>query len=56
MIYKKIKGGFFRSRGHLKLYLTENKLFENVTKQNIYGPLQKEKTGKNRKIKDKKYQ
>ncbi len=32
MIYKKIKGGFFRSRGHLKLYLTENKLFENVTK------------------------
>lgn len=32
MIYKKIKGGFFRSRGHVKLYLTENRLFENVKK------------------------
>lgn len=32
MMYKKIKGGFFRSRGHVKLYLTENRLFENVNR------------------------
>ncbi len=31
-IYKKIKGGFFRSKNHVKLYLTENKLFENGKK------------------------
>jgi large subunit ribosomal protein L19e len=31
-IYKKIKGNFFRSRNHIKLYLNENKLFENVKK------------------------
>jgi len=31
-MYKKIKGNFFRSRNHIKLYLTENKLFENVKK------------------------
>ncbi len=29
-IYSKIKGGFFRSKNHIKTYLTENKLFENV--------------------------
>ena len=29
-IYRKIKGGFFRSKNHIKTYLTENKLFENV--------------------------
>jgi large subunit ribosomal protein L19e len=28
MIYLKIKGGFFRSRRHLKLYLEENKLIK----------------------------
>jgi len=27
-IYNKIKGGFFRSKNHIKLYLTENRLFE----------------------------
>jgi len=27
-IYKKISGGFFRSRSHVKLYLQEQKLFE----------------------------
>ncbi len=27
-IYKKIKGGMFRSRAHLQLYLTENKLLK----------------------------
>jgi large subunit ribosomal protein L19e len=32
ILYRKIKGGFFRSKGHLKTYLTENKLFENVKK------------------------
>ncbi|MCD4759433.1 50S ribosomal protein L19e [archaeon] len=31
-IYKKVKGGFFRSKNHVKLYLTENKLFENGKK------------------------
>tara|TARA_Y100000310_G_scaffold275670_1_gene292321 strand:+ start:987 stop:1445 length:459 start_codon:yes stop_codon:yes gene_type:complete len=30
--YLKIKGGFFRSKSHIKTYLTENKLFENVKK------------------------
>jgi len=28
-LYLKIKGGFFRSKRHVKLYLTEHKLFEN---------------------------
>lgn len=27
-LYRKAKGGFFRSLRHLKIYLTENKLFE----------------------------
>ncbi|MBI5073059.1 50S ribosomal protein L19e [Candidatus Woesearchaeota archaeon] len=27
MLYRKSKGGFFRSLRHLKLYMTENKLF-----------------------------
>ena len=31
-IYKKVKGNYFRSKNHIKLYLTENKLFENVKK------------------------
>jgi large subunit ribosomal protein L19e len=31
-IYGKIKGNYFRSRNHIKLYLTENRLFENVKK------------------------
>jgi len=31
-IYSKIKGGFFRSKNHIKTYLTENKLFKNVKK------------------------
>jgi large subunit ribosomal protein L19e len=31
-IYKKTKGNYFRSKNHIKLYLTENKLFENVKK------------------------
>ncbi len=30
--YKKIKGNYFRSKNHIKLYLTENKLFKNVKK------------------------
>lgn len=30
LLYRKIKGGFFRSKGHIKTYLTENRLFENV--------------------------
>jgi len=30
--YLKIKGGFFRSKNHIKTYLTENKLFENGKK------------------------
>jgi len=28
-LYKKAKGGFFRSKRHIKLYLTENKMFKN---------------------------
>ena len=31
-IYRKIKGGFFRSKNHVKLYLTENRLFEDGKK------------------------
>jgi len=31
-IYSKIKGGFFRSKNHVKTYLTEHKLFEDVKK------------------------
>jgi len=30
LLYRKIKGGFFRSKNHIKTYLTENRLFENV--------------------------
>ena len=29
-LYRKIKGGFFRSRRHIKLYLEEHKLIQNV--------------------------
>jgi ribosomal protein L19E len=31
-IYDKTKGNYFRSRNHIKLYLTENKLFEDGKK------------------------
>src|SRR3989344_9165202 len=31
-LYMKAKGGFFRSLRHLKIYMTENKLFEKQTK------------------------
>jgi len=31
-MYSKTKGGFFRSRNHIKIYLTENRLFEDVKK------------------------
>ncbi|MFH1972875.1 MAG: 50S ribosomal protein L19e [archaeon] len=27
-LYQKVKGGYFRSKRHIKLYLTENKLFK----------------------------
>jgi large subunit ribosomal protein L19e len=32
MMYSKVKGGFFRSKNHIKIYLTENRLFEDVKK------------------------
>lgn len=32
ILYKKVKGGFFRSKRHIKLYITENKLIKNVKK------------------------
>ena len=32
MLYLKTKGGFFRSLRHLKLYMTENKLFSQESK------------------------
>ncbi|MBT6995305.1 50S ribosomal protein L19e [Candidatus Woesearchaeota archaeon] len=31
-MYSKVKGGFFRSKNHIKIYLTENRLFEDVKK------------------------
>jgi len=31
-IYRKVKGGFFRSKNHVKLYLTENRLFKDGKK------------------------
>jgi large subunit ribosomal protein L19e len=31
-MYSKVKGGFFRSKNHVKIYLTENRLFEDVKK------------------------
>ena len=27
-LYRKVKGGYFRSKRHIKLYLTENELFK----------------------------
>lgn len=32
-LYAKIKGGYFRNRRHIKLYLTEHKLFQEKTKK-----------------------
>ena len=32
MLYRKVKGGFFRSKRHIKIYITENKLVQNVKK------------------------
>lgn len=32
-MYKKIKGGFFRSKRHIRLYLDEHKLIKNVKKK-----------------------
>ncbi|MBU1245599.1 MAG: 50S ribosomal protein L19e [Nanoarchaeota archaeon] len=32
ILYRKVKGGFFRSKRHIKLYITENKLVQNVKK------------------------
>lgn len=34
LVYQKIKGGFFRNRRHLKLYLTEKNLLQGSQKQN----------------------
>jgi len=31
-LYKKIKGNYFRSKNHIKLYISENKLFKDVKK------------------------
>jgi large subunit ribosomal protein L19e len=33
MLYKKSKGGFFRSKRHIKLYMEEHKLIEHETKK-----------------------
>lgn len=33
LLYLKIKGGYFRNRRHLKLYLTEHKLFQKETQK-----------------------
>lgn len=43
-IYQKIKGGFFRSRRHLKLYLEENKLFTASQKRTQETKTQETKT------------
>lgn len=32
-LYSKIKGGYFRNRRHIKLYLTEHKLFQEKAKK-----------------------
>ena len=32
LVYRRIKGGYFRSKGHIKTHLIDNKLFENVKK------------------------
>ncbi len=32
-LYSKIKGGYFRNRRHIKLYLTEHKLFQETKKK-----------------------
>ena len=32
-LYRKSKGGFFRNKRHIKLYLTEHQLFENKNKK-----------------------
>ena len=32
LVYRRIKGGYFRSKSHIKTYLTDNRLFENVKK------------------------
>jgi large subunit ribosomal protein L19e len=32
LVYRRIKGGYFRSKGHIKTHLTDNRLFENVKK------------------------
>lgn len=45
-LYEKAKGGFFRSRRHIKLYLDEHKKLtkHETTKQTIRSASQKEKT------------
>ncbi len=35
LLYKKVKGGFFRNKRHIEIYLSEHKLMEDGTKQNI---------------------
>ncbi len=42
-IYQKVKGGFFRSRRHLKLYLEENKLFAASSKKETKKETKQEK-------------
>jgi large subunit ribosomal protein L19e len=41
MLYKKAKGGFFRSVRHLKLYLEEHKVAEHETKSKTRAPEKK---------------
>ena len=40
MLYKKVKGGFFRSKRHIKLYLEEHKLGQHEAEKKT-GPSQK---------------
>ena len=41
MLYHKVKGGFFRSRRHVKLYIEEQKLAQEPTKKPAKAPVKK---------------
>lgn len=44
VIYRKAKGGYFRSKRHIKIYLEDNKLFQKATKKK--EPVKKTKVKK----------
>lgn len=52
MLYRKVKGGFFRSRRHVKLYIEEQKLVQKKTEKHGKAPVKKKAPAKKKPAKN----